>query len=232
MISLSCLKESIYQDCYFSETAGSLTIHNEDNTVGHVLSQIELQSKGHFINLSNDLLKGGAEIFKKENKAMCRISFRRDCDGICLLEVNGRNILLIIEVKSGFNDVKIKGLDQIVASYLKVRNILQSIDGYDPAEYEEFGLLVSYPPKPKANYSTTSLIELKKETVVPSPLEKLNNSNITKLRVDNNVVLKLDDYQANACHINPTLYSRSLLVKHVAVTDQAITATIDLDSYL
>lgn len=232
MISLNCLKESIYKACYFSEIAGTLTIHNEERTGGQILSKVELQSKGHFINLSNVILEEGSEIFKKENKDMCRISFRRNCDGICLLEVNGRNILLIIEVKSGFNDVKSKGLDQIVASYLKVRSILQSIDGYNPADYEELGLLVSYPPKPKANYTSTSLIELKKETVVPTPLDRLNNFNITKLRVDNKVLLKLDDYQANACHINPALYSRTLLVRHVAVTDQATTGTIDLDSYL
>lgn len=232
MISLNCLKESIFKDCYFSEKVGTLTVHNEERTEGRILSQVELQSKGHFINLSNKILEEGTEIFKKEDKDMCRISFRRNCDGICLLEVNGRNILLIIEVKSGFNDVKSKGFDQIVASYLKVRSILQSIDGYNPTDYEELGLLVSYPPKPKANYTSTSLIELKKEIVAPSALEKLNISNTTKLRTDSKVVLKLDDYQVKSCQINPALYSQTLLVKHVAVTDQATTETIDLDSYL
>ena len=149
MISVNRLKESIYKDSYFSEVVGSLVVNNEEKPKGNVLSQIELQTKGKFICLSNKILKEGADIYKTEDKDTCRVSFRRDCDGICLLEVGGRNILLIIEVKSGFNDVKRKGFDQIAASYVKVRSILQSIEGYNPADYEELGLLVSYPPSAK-----------------------------------------------------------------------------------
>lgn len=232
MISVNRLKESIYKDSYFSEVVGSLVVNNEEKPKGNVLSQIELQTKGKFICLSNKILKEGADIYKTEDKDTCRVSFRRDCDGICLLEVGGRNILLIIEVKSGFNDVKRKGFDQIAASYVKVRSILQSIEGYNPADYEELGLLVSYPPSAKPTPPSTSLIELKKETVAPSALERLNNAYNTKLRVDKEVTLNLNDYQVSACHINPSLYNPILHVKHVSVTDQVDRETINLDSYL
>ena len=232
MISVDRLRESIYEAHYFSEVVGSLVVNNEEKPKGNVLSQIELQTKGRFICLSNKILQDGSNIYKTDDKDTCRVSFRRNCDGICLLEVDGRNILLIIEVKSGFNDVKRKGFDQIAASYVKVRSILQSIEGYNPADYEELGLLVSYPPSAKPESSPTSLIEVKKETVAPSALEKLNNAYNTKLRVDKEVTLNLNDYQVGACHVNPSLYNPILYVKHVAVTDQVDKETINLDLYL
>lgn len=232
MIEVNRLKESIYKDSYFSEIAGAMVVQNEETPAEGVLSQVELLSKGSFIRLSNKILKDSAELFKTEDRSAGRPSFRRDCDGICLLEVNGRNILLIIEVKSGFNDIKKKGLDQIVASYVKVRSILQSIDGYNPADYEEMGLLVSYPPTVKKQYPATSLIEVKKEMFAPSALDQLNNANTTKLRVDKEVTLNLNDYQVNACHVNSTLFNPTLHVKHVSVPDQADVEKIDLDSYI
>lgn len=232
MISFDCLKESIYKDSYFSEVSGSLTVQNEESAAVGVLSQVKLQSQGRFICLSNKILKEGAEIYKKIEKKPSGFSFRMDCDGICLLSIGERNILLIIEVKSGFSDVKKKGISQIVASYVKVRSILQSIEGYNPADYEELGLLVSYPPSNKTRIPATSLIEVKKEIVAPSEIDKMNNANSTKLRVDKEVTLYLDDYQVGACHVNSMMYNPTLHVKHVSVTDQANEETINLDSYL
>ena len=68
--------------------------------------------------------------------------------------------------------------------------------------------------------------------VAPSLLERLNNSNGTKLRVDREVVLNLQDYHIDACHVNPVLYNPTLHVKHISVTDQIETETINLDLYL
>ena len=232
MISVSHLRESIYKDCYFSEVAGSFTVQNEENAAAGVLTQVELLSKGRFICISNKILKESAEIYKKIEKKPNGFSFRMDCDGICLLNIDDRNYLLIIEVKSGYNDVKKKGISQIVASYVKMRSILQSIEGYTPADYEELGLLVSYPPSHKTNIPETSLIEVKKEIVAPSDIDKANNANSTKLRVDKEVLLNLNDYLISACHVNSTMYNPSLHIKHVSVTDQVNEETINLDSYL
>lgn len=232
MISVGCLKESVYKECYFSEMEGSLTVQNEENASVGVLSQIVLQSKGRFICLSNKILSEGANIYKKIEKKSNGFSYRADCDGICLLSIGNRNLLLIIEVKSGFNDIKKRGINQIISSYVKVRSILQSIEGYNPADYEEMGLLVSYPPSTKSNIPATSLIEVKKEIVTPSEIDKMNNANSTKLRVDKEVTLNLKDYPVGACHVNSMLYNPTLRVKHVSVADQVNAETINLDLYL
>ena len=222
----------IYKDCYFTEKVGCLTVKNEEDVAGSTLMSVDLQSKGRFINLSNEILREGNDIYKKEDRDAGCISYRRDCDGICLLELNGRNILLVIEVKSGFNEVKKKGFEQLVASYVKIRGILQSIEGYNPAEYEEIGLLVSYPPGGNLSIPKTNMIGIKKDRIAPTVLDRLNNINSTKLRVDNEIMLELNDYKVDACHVNPAMYNRQLRVKHVSVPNQVSSETIDLDSYL
>lgn len=232
MIGVDQLKESVYKDSYFTEKAGCLTVNNVEESTENTLMSVEMQSKGRFINLSNKILKEGCNIYKAEDRQSGRISYRRDCDGICLLEVDGRNILLVVEVKSGFNEIKKKGFEQLVASYVKVRGILQSIDGYNPADYEEMGLLVSYPPDGSYTMPARSIIGSKLKMIAPTALDTLNNSNSATLKTNHEVVLNLSGYNVDACHVNPSLINPTLRVKHAVVADKSNTGVIDLDSLL
>lgn len=232
MIGVDRLKESVYKDSYFTEKSGSLTVNNVEESTENTLMSVEMQSKGRFINLSNKLLKDSNKIYKTEDRLAGRISYRRDCDGICLLELNGRNILLVIEVKSGFNEIKKKGFEQLIASYVKVRGILQSIEGFNPADYEEMGLLVSYPPDGSYTMPTRSIIDSKRGMIDSTALDKLNNSNSATLRANQEVTLDLSGYNVDACHVNPTMINPTLRVKHAVVADKNSTGVIDLDSFL
>lgn len=232
MIGVDRLKESVYMDSYFTEKTGSLTVNNVEESTENTLMSVEMQSKGRFINLSNKILKDGCNIYKTKDRQAGRISYRRDCDGICLLELNGRNILIVIEVKSGFNEIKKKGFEQLVASYIKVRGILQSIEGYNPADYEEMGLLVSYPPDGSYTMPTRSVIDSKRRMIDSTALDKLNNSNSAALKANQEVTLDLSGYNVDVCHVNPTMINPTLHVKHAVVADKADTGVIDLDSFL
>ena len=233
MIGLDILKESMYQTCYFSEQTDVLTIQNEEEAHSNTLLDVKLVSSGSFINISNKILKDSSNIFRKYDGSSGCISFRRDCDGVCLLQLGKRNILLIIEIKSGYKEVKKKAFEQLVTSYLKVRCILQSIEGYNPAEYEEKGLIISYPPTASTEpSSSTSLIDYKRETITPSQLDTLNANNAIKMSVDNEVSLNMNDYQLNACHVNPVFFNPYLQVKYISVNEGLSSETINLDSYL
>ncbi len=232
MIEVDRLKESVYNDSYFTEKTGSLTVKNAEESTENTLMTVEIQSKGRFINLSNNILKDSSKIYKTENRKVGRISYRRDCDGICLLEFNGRNILLVIEVKSGFNEIKKKGFEQLIASYVKVRGILQSIEGYNPADYEEMGLLVSYPPDGSYTMPTRSIIDTKMKMIAPTDLDNQNNANSATLKANREVTLNLREYKVDACHVNKTLFNPTLRVKHAIVADKANSGAIDLDSFL
>ena len=233
MINISCLRESIYHPSYFSESVGTLTVTNkEEKTAASMLASIEMRTRGTFIKLDNSILKDGSGIYQIEDREKGRISFRRDCDGICLLEIGPRKLLLIIEVKSGFNEIKKKGFEQLVASYVKIRSILQSINGYNPADYEEMGLLISYPPTGTRTVPEKSILEAKTAMIMQSALDKLNNAKAAELGEKKEVVLSLTDYNVDACRVNPILYNPLLHVKHIEVTDQADSEIINLDAYL
>lgn len=233
MIDFNVLKESIFESSYFTESSDTLTIHNENETRANTLLNIKLLTSGKFINISNDILKEGSGIYRKLKSDWGCISFRRDCDGICFLQLGERNILLIIEIKSGFNEVKNKAFEQLVISYLKTRCTLQTIKGYNPTDYEEIGLVISYPPSVLSSpASATSVIEVKKEIIIPTELDRLNAKNATQLRVDNEVTLNMDDYQFNVCHVNPAFFNASLLVKYISVNEGLSSETINLDTYL
>lgn len=191
-----------------------------------------MTSNGIFLNINNSLLRECCQIYQSENRPAGRISFKRDCDGIFLLEVDNRKLLIVMEVKSGFNEVKKKAFEQLVASYVKTRAILQSVDGYNPVDYEELGILVSYPPSGAMTPPTNGMTSTKSAVVAPSPLDMLNNANATKLSVDSEVILDLSDYKVDACYLNPSLYNRQLHVKHIPVTNLAAYETIDIDSYI
>ena len=68
-----------------------------------------------------------------------------NCDGILYTEFNGRKVLLVCELKSGFDiDRLCHAKEQIVGSYMRLRaqlSILQSKSGY-----EVHGVIASYLP--------------------------------------------------------------------------------------
>lgn len=232
MITVRNLQESIYKDCYFSESRGKLTVNNITDTVAGTLSYVDFLTHGRFINVSNTILQDSREIYKAEDRKSGDFSYRKDCDGVCLLEASGRKFLLLIELKSGFNEIKKKGFEQIVASYVKIRGILQSIDGYNPADYEEIGLFVSYPAEGRKTDPATSLIEVKQNMIKPSALDVLNSTYATRLRVDNEVILNVNDYNLSHHHVNPKLYNPTLYIKHISVQDQVSFGTINIDKVL
>lgn len=232
MISISDFQESIFRSDFFSTSVGSLTIHNEEKPSPGTLSYVELISSGLFINIANGILKDGSNIYQSENKAQGRISFRRDCDGICLLQLGNRNVLLIIEVKSGFNEIKRKAFEQLLASYVKTRCMLHSLNTYVPADYEEMGILFSYPPSGTSTITTQMVFANKAAVITPSYLDTLNMANATALRVNQEVTLNLRDYHIDQCHVNPSFYNPTLRVKHVPITNLAASGKVNLDLYL
>ena len=234
MISLRDLKDSIYRDCYFTEVSHSIRVTNEENpSATPVLKCVDLHTSGTFIQIANGLLKEGADIFQKEDKKKGRISFRRDCDGICFWDANdGRRLLLFSEVKSGFNLIKEKGFEQLVASYIKIRCLLHTIDTYQSKDIEEIALLFSYPPQSKPEITNKDVFASKTQIVAPSSIDTANNRYATALRVDHEATIDLYDYHVNQCHINPSLYNRTLKVIHVTVENAAESHVLDLDSLI
>lgn len=229
------LKESIFLSEYFESKKESLRVRNneeQDKQGEPILDHVDLISKGEFIYLNNCLLKKSKEIFSKENAARSRISFRRECDGICFLELEGKRYLLLIEVKSGFNEIKNKGLEQLVASYVRVRCLLNTISTYCPEDYEEKAIIVSYPYFVKPITDNKEVLGSKTEMVSANEIKRANNEYSTALKVDGRVTVELKRYNVDKCCLRPALVNPTIDVSHCIVEMNSVSANIDIDHFL
>lgn len=91
----------------------------------------------------NSFMNSSTSFYKKAKSLDPVIS--DNCDGMLYTEVDGRKILLVCELKSGFDiDRLCHAKEQIVGSYIRLRaqlSILQS-----KSEYEFHGMIASYLP--------------------------------------------------------------------------------------
>ncbi len=236
MITIDDLKKSIYQSDYFTFFTKKIRVTNESKAPQNgqpILQYVDLDSNGEFIEISNKLLKDSANIYsRKEDKPLSRISFKRDCDGICFLKLGEKGFLLFIEVKTGFNEIKTKGLEQLVASYVRTRCLLNVVDTYLPDVYEEKLILISYPYDSKQEMNNEKVIESKQKTIIPTDIDIANQYYATALRVDGCVMLDLKDYHIDGCHLNKKMVNPKLEVIYLNVQENSLYANLTIDDKL
>lgn len=235
MVAIDDLRESIYQSEYFNLVKNKLRVTNESNAARDgqpILQYVDLDSDGEFIEINNKLLKDCSNIYSKGDRNSSCISFKRDCDGICFLKLGERVFLLFIEVKTGFNEIKNKGLEQLVSSYVRTRCLLNVVDTYCPKEYEEILILISYPYDSKQVMNNERVIESKQKMIIPTDIDIANQNYATALRVDGFVMLDLNDYYVDRCHLNKEMVNSKLEVIYLSVQENALFANLTIDDIL
>lgn len=85
---------------------------------------------------------------------------RLSCDGIMFTKINGREALVMCELKSGFDIEQIyHAKEQIVGSFMRLRAQLSILQSYKNCELH--GLIVSYLPKTEKLTQIKNLIDRK-----------------------------------------------------------------------
>lgn len=236
MIEVDDLRNSVYQATYFTTSHHKFHVDNESKEAKDgqpILHYVELNSVGDFIGISNSMLKDCASVFSKEDKTVPRISFKRDCDGVCFLKLGERDFLLFVEVKTSFNEIKRKGFEQLVASYVKMRCLLNAVSSYQSGDYEEKAFLFSYPfEEKKREMESDDVFVSKTEVVAPTKIDLANRKYASVLRVDGHVALDLNDYNVDQCHLKNSLVNPTLEVVYLKVQDEASDASIIIDDQL
>lgn len=106
---------------------------------------------------------------------------KKDCDGIILFEKNGQKYILFCELKSTFSTEEIaKATNQLIGSYVKMKGLLSTLQGYDVNVYKPLGLIVSFEPTQEQLTAISKLdnsisffaITLKHQRVYHMPEEK------------------------------------------------------------
>ncbi|OAV64459.1 hypothetical protein Barb6XT_02796 [Bacteroidales bacterium Barb6XT] len=92
--------------------------------------------------IGNELIKSLSGFFENSDRI-----FRKDCDGIVLLEYNGKSYCLLIELKSAFDTKDIdKARKQILSTYIKLNMSLMPLADYNKDDFEFIGIIVSKEP--------------------------------------------------------------------------------------
>ncbi|MBR3566994.1 MAG: hypothetical protein IKO46_10850 [Salinivirgaceae bacterium] len=70
-----------------------------------------------------------------------------DCDGIVIFEKNGEKYILFCELKSSFiwEDIT-HAKDQLIGSSVKLKGLLNTLQGFNTNDYKYIGLIVSFEP--------------------------------------------------------------------------------------
>lgn len=229
MITLDDLKNSFYAENLFSLHQGKVVIEEKKNKGQEgKLQKVTLLSDGQFVECSNAYLQKTKEVFKKVDS---NFSFQKDCDGIFLLDKDGKQYFIIIELKSGFDT---KAFYQIASSYIRCKAMLRNIATFDASlNYEEKAFIISYSDKEKKYDSTSNASVLASKRCIMDSVkgEVINNLRI-RLKTQKKVSLKNSDFDLKNMAIAKDLLLDNLEVNGITLEDGITAAEVDIDKWL
>lgn len=121
----------------------SCRIEELENSEGSCFQQIEFTGFDGFIFPHELAAKASsfAQIAKHKGVLTC------DCDGIILCRKDGQKYMILCELKSTYSSQEIThAKDQLIGSYVKMKGLLSTLQGYDCNEYKHIGIIVSFEP--------------------------------------------------------------------------------------
>ena len=232
MVVVSDLQQ-IYNPSYFGVVTDKY-IWEEKQTDSTALSSIEFVFTGGTISyVKSDLLKNLQNAFRTDSTKT--LNLRKICDGLLFLDRGDEHYFIILEVKSGFNEVKNKAVSQIPASYVKAKSILNDFKTYNNIEYKEFGLIVSYPYVviPMTDSENNSVVMRYKREMVGDKNEIITSKYSKLLKDAHSATFLGSDFEFDKLTgVKQELFFDTLSVKHYPVDNHCVNAKIDLDDVI
>lgn len=227
MIDIAHLQNSIYAPCLFEEKPAQVKIVNSKEGVKDKVEHIVLTSSGKFVNISNNILRKSREIY---NTFDGDVSFRKDCDGICLLHRGDRKFLIFTEVKSNFSTMEEKAYFQLITSYVRCKAFLSTLEDYILSEYEEVALAISYPFEHKPISNNTQYQESRQSTYGKYALLKKRYRR--QLEANSQLYMDIKDFEIDKLHLKNGLINESLHLIHIPIENNSESAIINIDDIL
>lgn len=219
---------SLYSNSLILECNNSVELSEKQNKTSG-LANVYIQFNGKFILIKPEFLKLSEEVFKKINN---KISFRSINDGTILVDYNNKHYIVYIELKSGFNEVCKKAVYQLPISSIKIKSFLRNFSNFNPDDYTEVGLILSFPPKNADKYDDSN-----NEMILDRKITFLNQQNNTENLIDKEIRQKgkiiisstdFPDLDQSKLHNN--IKFKSLEIYHHAVRSNG--EMVDLMRYL
>lgn len=224
-----CDLQRFYNTSYFGRDENRY-IWKENQTDPTALASVEFVFQGGTISyVKPNLLKEMQNAYRTNSTKT--LNLRMICDGLLFLDREEDHYLIILEVKSGFKEVKSKAIGQIPASYVKVKSILNDFSSYNRNDYKEFGLIVSYPymAKPQIDAENNFIVMENKQIITGNIAAKYNRLLRNHQKAD---FLDRDFEFDKMSQVKQDLFFDKLKVKHYPVPNHCVNAVIDLDNVI
>lgn len=224
---------NLYNSDYIGKQQDSY-IWSEKQNNPDALATVEFVFKnGHIGYMSSGLLQKMQSAYRIKGDGVLKL--RKICDGILFLDRDKDHYIIVLEVKSCFNEVKSNAIFQIPASYVKIKSILNDFSNYKAEEYKELGLIISYP---YVEYAPTDAEN--NHIVIDNKLEMIGDRSeciaskyVELLKNHKEAIFDGKDFEFDGLKgVKPELYFEKLKVKHYPVTNKCVAAEIDLDNVI
>lgn len=223
----------LYNSSYFG-VQQEVYVWREHQTNNTALAQVEFRFAGGRIGyIKSNMLNETKNTYSQH--ATATLNLRKICDGILFLERDGQHFIAILEMKSGFKDVKNKAIEQIPASYVKLKSILNDFASYRKGDFVEFGLIVSYPdmPAPVTSSVNNGAVLSQKRAMVGDKLELVKRKYNKLIKNTGKADFEGTDFELGMLSsVKSCLMFNHLPVRHQTVTNHCVNAVVDLETII
>lgn len=225
MITYNDLTSTIFDTCFFENPASSFTLSEKQNA-SDKLNRVNFSLSGTAINIRNEILSKTSEGYRKIDESF---SFRKDCDGLVFVDKGEKHYLVFIELKSSFGEVANKAIFQIASSYIRFKHYLSSIAAYNPSDYQEIGIIISYPYR--AEIGDREVLD-RRNGLLNSAYSSFINRCKNEFKKGNSILINSSDFEVDKMNLSSNLQINNLKVVNIQVADGATIVNVDLDNYL
>lgn len=224
---------SLYNSAYIGKEKDSY-VWTETQRTPNTLAQVRFVFRGGVISyIKAGLLDKMRGVYQPNYSGPLMLG--KICDGILFLDRGDEHYFVVLEVKSSFNEIKKRAINQIPASYVKTKSILNDFSSYRTNDYEEFGLIVSYPyTKPsKTEFENNMTVMDYKRKITGDRNEEITSKYSLLLKDKKSAIFRGCDFEFNTLsNVKPQLLFDNLKVQHCSVDNHCEEATIDLDDVI
>ena len=226
-LDLNILTE-FFASNYFEEFSKNYTLKENQRNPNN-LSNVNIITSGHGFFIQSKFLCDCLSIYRKIDD---NLSFRDNNDGTFVLEKNGKQYIIYIEMKSGYGAVKKKAIRQIPVSAIKIKSFLRNFQAFNLQDYTELGLIISYPPTEDDKYDSGNNAMVIDHKLSYMAVQRGNEDAIDKeLRQNRKVCLKAEHFPKLLQEkLHEDIRFRSMMVYHCPVNGN--NDTVDLDEIL
>ena len=223
-LDLNLLTE-FFESNYFEEFSENYTLKERQQNPTN-LSSVNIITSGHGLFIKPKFLCDCLSIYRKIDD---NLSFRDNNDGTFVLEDNGKQYLIYIEMKSGYGAVKKKAIRQIPVSAIKVKSFLRNFKAFNPHEYIELGLIISYPPTEEDKYDSGNNAMVIDHKLSYMAVQTGNEDVIDKeLRQNKKTFLKAECFpKLSQDKLHEDIRFKSMMVYHCPVNGNNETVNLD-----